>query len=71
MEQDKEIKRLQKKIDKAIEYMTSYESCCVMLELENINKNKNLDRETMIEMMNRHLNYQNNTLKILKGSDKE
>ena len=54
-------------IYKAIEYLTSYESISIIQGLNNIEKNKHLDKKTMIIMTNRYLDVHDKLLNILKG----
>ena len=56
-------------VNKAIEYLTSYESISTIQGLDNIEKNKQLDENTMNIMTSRYLDVHHNLLNILKGSD--
>lgn len=57
------------KIEKIKEYITSYESISLIQGLDDIDKNKDLDKNTMIEMTNRYLMVHDNILSIIDGSD--
>ena len=57
---------LENKIDKAIEYMTSYESIATIQQLDNIEENKSLDEKTIVEMTRRYLIVHDKLLNILQ-----
>lgn len=57
--------------EKAIEYITSYESISTIQGLDKIEQNKTLDEKTMNIMVYRYLEVHDKLLKILKGSDEE
>ena len=56
-------------IDKAIKYITSYESINTLQECEEPKKNKGLDEDTFIEMVRRYMIVHDKLLNILQGSD--
>lgn len=60
-----QIENLQSKIDKAIEYLTSYDAISTIQGLDNIKKNKELDENTMNIMTNRYLEVHHKLLDIL------
>ena len=62
----KENQKYKKVIDKAIEYITSYESISTIQGLTYIEANKQLDEKTMTEMTNRYLLVHDKLLDILK-----
>ena len=64
-----QVKKQKKVIDKAIEYITSYESISTIQGLTYIEANKQLDEKTMTEMTNRYLLVHDKLLEILE--DKE
>lgn len=64
----KENKRLHSIIKEVREYITSYESIETIQGLEDIEKNKNFDEKTMIEMVRRYMIVHDKLLEIL---DKE
>lgn len=53
-------------IDKAIEYITSYESISIIQGLTDTKDNKQLDEKTMVEMTNRYLLVHDELLQILE-----
>lgn len=57
------------KLEKIEKYITSYESISLIQGLDDINKNKRLDKKTMTEMTNRYLDVHDTILEIIKGSD--
>lgn len=57
--------------EKAIEYITSYESISTIQGLDNIEQNKKLDKETINVMTNRYLKVHDKLLNILQGSDEK
>jgi prephenate dehydratase len=60
------------KIDKAIEYITSYEAISSIQGLDKIEQNKTLDERTMNVMVERYLQVHHNLLNILQnGSEKD
>ena len=70
MEQSSQLQAYKDKEDKLREYITSYESISTIQGLNNIDKNKDLDNTTMIEMTNRYLEVHDKLLQILnEGSD--
>lgn len=72
MTKEKKIEQLENIRKEAIGYVTSYESISTIQNLDDIEKNKNLDEKTMNEMINRYLKVHDILLNILnKGSDKE
>lgn len=60
------IKKQKKIIDKAIEYITSYESISIIQGLTDTKDNKQLDEKTMVEMTNRYLLVHDELLQILE-----
>ena len=70
-EYEEEIKDLQQKNDKAIEYLTSYDAISTIQGLDNIKKNKELDENTMNIMTNRYLEVHHKLLNILQGDSNE
>lgn len=68
------IKQLQQKediINKAKEYITSYESISEIQGLDNIKENKYLDEKTMDEMIRRYMNLHDKILEILDNKGYE
>lgn len=63
------IKKQKEIIDKAIEYITSYESISIIQGLIDTKDNKQLDEKTMTKMTNRYLLVHDKLLRILE--DKE
>lgn len=61
----------QSRIDKATEYITSYESISTIQGLDKIEQNKKLDERTMNVMVERYLKVHHNLLNILQGENKE
>lgn len=55
------------KIDKAIEYITSYEAISTIQGLDRIEQNKTLDERTMNVMVERYLQVHHNLLNILQN----
>lgn len=53
-------------IDKAVEYITSYESISTIQGLTHAEDNKQLDEKTMVEMTNRYLLVHDKLLQILE-----
>ena len=66
---EQQCKKQKEVIDKAIEYITSYESISTIQGLTYIEANKQLDEKTMTEMTNRYLLVHDKLLEILQ--DKE
>ena len=64
------VKDLQSKIDKAIEYITSYESISTIQGIDNIEENKKLDENTINKMTNRYLIVHHKLLDILEEDKK-
>ena len=64
-----QVKKQKEVIDKAIEYITSYESISTIQGLTYIEANKQFDEKTMTEMINRYLLVHDKLLEILE--DKE
>lgn len=64
-----ENKQLKEVIDKAIEYITSYESISTIQGLTHAEDNKQFDEKAMVEMTNRYLLVHDKLLRILE--DKE
>ena len=63
---EREVKEDYKSIIKEVrEYITSYESIETINQVEHSKNNKGLDRDTMIEMINRHLKVHDKILEIL------
>ena len=60
------IDNLQSKIDKAIEYITSYDSISTIQGLDDIEKNKELDEKTINIMVGRYLKVHHKLLNILE-----
>jgi prefoldin subunit 5 len=54
-ELEKQNKEKQDKLKKIEEYITSYESISTIQGLNDTKENKNLDKNTMVEMTNRYL----------------
>ena len=63
------INNLENRIDKAIEYLTSYENIETIQQCEHSENNKGLDKKTIIEMTRRYLIVHDKLLDILKGDD--
>lgn len=61
-----ESQRQKEVIDKAVEYITSYESISTIQGLAYIEDNKQFDEKTMTEMTNRYLKVHDKLLDILK-----
>ena len=61
-----EIERLNNIINKARKYLTSYESTNTIQQCETPENNKGLDKDTIIEMTNRHIKVHNKLLDILE-----
>jgi hypothetical protein len=57
------------KLKKIEEYITSYESISTIQGLNDTKENKNLDKNTMVEMTNRYLKVHDKILSIIKGDD--
>lgn len=72
-----ENENLHQRIDKAIEYLTSYNSIHTIQfgtendSLNDIELNKTLDEKTLTEMTNRYLKVHDKLLEILKGDNDE
>lgn len=66
---EQQCKKQKEVIDKAIEYITSYESISTIQGLTYIEANKQFDEKTMTEMINRYLLVHDKLLEILE--DKE
>lgn len=66
-----ENERLNNIINEAIEYLTSYESISTIQGLDNIEKNKQLDENTMNIMTSRYLDVHHKLLNILQGDKDE
>lgn len=66
---EQQCKKQKELIDKAIEYITSYESISTIQGLTYIEANKQFDEKTMTEMINRYLLVHDKLLEILE--DKE
>ncbi|HHX69997.1 MAG TPA: hypothetical protein GX708_18365 [Gallicola sp.] len=60
---------LKDKLKKIEEYITSYESISTIQGLNDTKENKNLDKNTMVEMTNRYLKVHDKILSIIKGDD--
>ena len=56
-------------IDKAVEYITSYESISTIQGLTHAEDNKQLDEKTMVEMTNRYLLVHDKLLRILEDEE--
>lgn len=61
----KENEQLKKQKDDVIEYITSYEAISTIQGLDDIEKNKKLDKSTMNEMVNRYLEVHHKILRML------
>lgn len=77
-EQIEENKELEKKVDGLVtvidlvkEYLTGYESISTIQELEDVEKNKDLDEETFVEMVNRYMKVHDKVLEILERVNEE
>ncbi len=57
------------KLKKIEEYLTSYESISTIQGLNDTKENKNLDKNTMVEMTNRYLKVHDKILSIIKGDE--
>jgi hypothetical protein len=57
------------KLKKIEEYITAYESISTIQGLNDTNENKNLDKNTMVEMTNRYLKVHDKILSIIEGND--
>lgn len=63
------ITNLQDRIDKSIEYLTSYDSINELMRYETSKDNNGLDRKTMIEMDRRYAIIHHNLLNILQNDE--
>lgn len=61
-----QVKKQKEVIDKAVEYITSYESISTIQGLTHAEDNKQLDEKTMAEMTNRYLLVHDKLLQILE-----
>ena len=68
---EQQCKKQKEVIDKAIEYITSYESISTIQGLTYIEANKQLDEKTMTEMTNRYLLVHDKLLEILEDKELE
>lgn len=66
---EQQCKKQKEVIDKAVEYITSYESISTIQGLTHAEDNKQFDEKTMVEMTNRYLLVHDKLLQILE--DKE
>ena len=66
---EEENQQLKDKLKKIEEYLTSYESISTIQGLNDTKENKNLDKNTMVEMTNRYLKVHDKILSIIKGDD--
>lgn len=66
---EQQCKKQKEIIDKAVGYITSYESISTIQGLTHAEDNKQLDEKTMVEMTNRYLLVHDKLLQILE--DKE
>ncbi len=66
---EQQCKKQKEVIDKAVEYITSYESISTIQGLTHAEDNKQLDEKTMAKMTNRYLLVHDKLLRILE--DKE
>jgi hypothetical protein len=62
-----ELSTERKKLKKIEEYLTSYESISTIQGFNDTKENKNLDKNTMVEMTNRYLKVHDKILSIIKG----
>lgn len=70
LEQEKE--DYKSRVEKAVEYITSYEAISTIQGLDRTEQNKTLDERTMNVMVERYLQVHHNLLNILQnGSDEE
>ena len=65
-ELEQQCKKQKEVIDKAVEYITSYESISTIQGLTHAEDNKQLDEKTMVEMTNRYLLVHDKLLQILE-----
>ena len=63
---EQQCKKQKEVIDKAVEYITSYESISTIQGLTHAEDNKQLDEKTMVEMTNRYLLVHDKLLQILE-----
>ena len=68
-EKGKELKELYARIDKAIEYLTSYEAIETIQQFDHSKNNEDLDNSTINEMTRRYLEVHDKALNILQGDD--
>lgn len=68
---EQEVKKQKEVIDKAVEYITSYESISTIQGLAYIEDNKQFDEKTMTEMTNRYLLVHDKLLEILNEVSNE
>ena len=66
---EQEVKKQKEVIDKAVEYITSYESISIIQGLAYIKDNKQFDEKTMTEMTNRYLLVHDKLLQILQEKE--
>lgn len=66
---EQQCKKQKEIIDKAIEYITSYESISIIQGLTDTKDNKQLDEKTMAEMTNRYLLVHDKLLRILEDEE--
>lgn len=65
-----EANKLQQRINKAIEYLTSYKAIETIQQFDHSKNNEDLDNSTIDEMTRRYLEVHNKVLNILQGDDK-
>lgn len=66
---EQQCKKQKEAIDKAIKYITSYESISTIQGLTHAEDNKQLDEKTMAEMTNRYLLVHDKLLRILEDEE--
>lgn len=64
---EQQCKKQKEVINKAIEYITSYESISIIQGLTDTKNNKQLDEKTMTKMTNRYLLVHDKLLQILEN----
>ena len=65
------LEQCQSRIDKAIEYITSYEAIETIQQFDHSKNNEDLDGATIDEMTRRYLEVHDNLLNILQGENNE
>lgn len=65
--EQQELNKANEKLKKIEEYITSYESISTIQGLNDTKENKNLDKNTIVEMTNRYFKIHDKILSIIKG----